>query len=112
MADFYTVTMTKQAQEQLREIVHYISVQLQAPETALRMLDVPEEEITSLSQLPKCIALTEEEPWHSYGIHKMPVKNYLVYFWVDGAAETVHVTAVIYGRRDQVSALSKIKLGN
>ena len=112
MADFYTVNMTEQAREQLREIVHYISVQLQAPETALRILDVLEEEITSLSQFPNRIALTEEEPWHSYGIHKMPVKNYLVYFWVDEAAKAVHVTAIIYGRRDQISALSKMKLGN
>ena len=35
MADFYTINITDQAQEQLREIVHYISVQLQTPETAL-----------------------------------------------------------------------------
>ena len=45
--------------------------------------------------------LTEEEPWHSYCIHKLVVGNYLIYFWIDEAAFTVWITAVVYGSRDQ-----------
>lgn len=112
MADFYAVRITKQAQEQLREIIRYISVQLQVSETALHLLDLLEEEISSLSQFPYRFALTGEEPWHNLGIHKMSVKNYLVYFWIEEAAKTVHVTAIVYGRRDQVSVLSKMNLTN
>ena len=52
-------------------------------QTAIRMLDTLEKEILSLSTLPNRVALTEEEPWHSAGIRKLPVKNYLVYFWVN-----------------------------
>ena len=60
--------------------------------------------------MPRSVALTEEEPWHSYGIHKLPVKNFLVYFWIDEAARKVQVTAVIYGRRDQVRQLSEMSM--
>lgn len=80
MADEYIVEITVQAQGQLQEIAHYVAFSLPAPTTAVRLLDVLEEAIASLSQLPNRVALTEEEPWHSCGVHKMPVKNFLVYF--------------------------------
>lgn len=108
MAGDYIVKITMQAQEQMQEIAHYIADSLQAPETALRMLDTLEKEITSLSRFPNRIALTEEEPWRSYGIHKMPVKNYLIYFWIDEIAHKVQVTAVVYGKRDQMQQLSQM----
>ena len=36
-----------------------------------------EKEIGSLAQFSNRVPLTEEEPWHSQGIHKLPVKNIL-----------------------------------
>ena len=107
MADFYTVNMTEQAREQLREIVHYISVQLQAPETALRILDVLEEEITSLSQFPNRIALTEEEPWHSQGLRFFPVDNYLIFYLPDETNNIVNIIRIMYGGRDVKRQLSE-----
>lgn len=63
-----------------------------------------------LSKFPQRIALTEEEPWHSYGIRKIPVKNFLVYFWIDEDHLKVQVTAVVYGKRDQVHQLSQMDM--
>ena len=108
MPEKYTVKITSQAQEQLREIVSYIRFTLQSPGTALKMLDTLEEEIASLDQFPNRVPLTEEEPWHSQGIHKLSVKNYLVYFWINEVAKTVQVIGVIYGRRDQRYELSNL----
>ena len=110
MADEYIVKITAQAQEQMGEIARYIAYNLQAPDTAFRMLDTLEKEIASLSHFPNRIALTEEEPWHSYGIHKIPVKNYLIYFWIDEAVHKVQVTAVVYGKRDQMQQFSQMSL--
>ena len=56
------------------------------------------------------IALTEEEPWHNYGIRKMPVKNFLVYFWLDEDHLIVQVTAVVYGKRDLIRQLSQMDM--
>ena len=108
MPEKYTVKITLQAQEQLREIISYIRFTLQAPGTARKMLDTLEEEIASLDQLPNRVPLTEEEPWHSQGIHKLSVKNYLVYFWVNEDTKTVQVIGIIYGRKDQRHALSNL----
>ena len=110
MADAYQVKITEQAQEQMWKIAHYIAVELAAPDAALRLLDVLEDAIASLTQFPNRIPLTEEEPWHSQGVHKMPIKNFLVYFWVDEDACKVQVTAVIYDRRDQIQQLSQMDM--
>lgn len=54
--------------------------------------------------------LTEEEPWHSMGIHRMTVGEYLVYFWIDEPEKKVQVTAVVYGRRDQREQLANMEM--
>lgn len=106
----YTVKITRQARTQMEEIAGYIAFVLQAPQTALRLLDSLDAEIASLSRFPGRVALTEDEPWHSMGIHKLPVKNFLVYFWIDKEYRVVHVTAVIHGSRDQKIQLEKMEL--
>lgn len=110
MPEKYTVKLTRQAEEQLREIVEYIRFTLQAPNTASKMLDALAEEIYSLDQFPYRAPLTEEEPWHSQGVHRIAVKNFLIYFWVDEAQKNVQVTGIIYGRRDQRHQLSNLDM--
>lgn len=59
--------------------------------------------------MPHRIALTDEEPWKTNGIHRMVVRNFLVYFWIDEQEKTVHITSVIYGRRDQAQQLAQME---
>lgn len=105
----YAVKITEPARRQLQEIIRYIAEDLQEKRTAIRMLDTLEKELLSLSRLPNQVALTEEEPWNSAGIRKLPVKNYLVYFWVNEEQKQVQITAVVFGRRDQRTALQNMK---
>ena len=63
MENNYEVKVTRQAMEQMREIVHYISKELLAPEAADKRLDKMQYAIISLSAMPKRYALIEEEPW-------------------------------------------------
>lgn len=107
--EHYTVRLTSQAEEQLIEIGRYISLTLQAPDTAHSLLSILECEISSLSLFPNRVALTEEEPWHSYGVRKLPVKHYLVYFWVDEEAKSVLISAIVHGRQDQKRQLLNIR---
>ena len=105
----YEVKITPYALQQMQEIVRYISATLQSPETAARWLDTVEAELASLSAMPARIPLTEEEPWHSQGIHKMVVKKFLVYFWIDTDNLRVWITAVAYGRRDHRRQLEQME---
>ena len=106
----YAVKITEPARRQLQEIIRYIAEDLQEKRTAIRMLDTLEKEILSLSTLPNRVALTEEEPWRSQGIHKFPVKNYLIYFWVDEETKKVQIIGAVYGRKDQRHQLSNLDM--
>lgn len=106
----YTVKITSQAEEQIQEIVHYISRELKALEAALHLLDALENSFVSLAQFPQRVALVDEEPWRTNGIRRLPIKNFLVYFWIDEDNLRVQVTAVIYGKRDQLHQLSQMDM--
>lgn len=106
----YEVKLTSQAFGQIEETVQYISKILLEPEVARKWADTLQSEIKKLDSMTSRYPITEEEPWHTKGIRKMPVKNFLVYYLVDEERKAVWVTAVIYGRRDQISALLDMPL--
>ena len=101
----YSVKLTANAVAQLSESMAYISKVLLAPDTAISWADHLKKAISGLDTLPLRFPLIDVEPWSSKGIRKMPVKNYIVYYLVDETDKTVWVTAVVYSRRDQLSAL-------
>lgn len=106
----YEVKLTAQAIEQIQEIVQYISHILLVPEAARKWADTLQSEIAKLDSMPTRYPLIEEAPWHTKGIHKMPFKNFLVYYLIDEDKKTIWITAVIYGRRDQISALADMSI--
>lgn len=69
-----------------------------------------EDSFTSLAQFPQRVTLIDEEPWRTRGIHRLPVKNFLVYFWINEDKMTVQITAVIYGKRHQLRQLSQMDI--
>ena len=83
MEKTYTIKITSQAEEQIQEIIYYITHELKAPAAALHLLNTFENSFTSLAYLPHRVALINEEPWHTKGIHRLPIKNFLIYFWID-----------------------------
>lgn len=101
----YDVKLTTQAIDQIEQTIQYISKTLLEPKIALKWADTLQREIEKLNSMPLRFPLVKEEPWHSKGIRKAIVKNFLVYYLVDEKNKVVWVTAVIYGRRDQTAAL-------
>ena len=108
----YSVKITRQAWEQLRCIKKYIEEELLAPDAARNTIAALKKEILSLSETPERIKLTTEEPWRSEGVHRMRVRNYYVYFWIDEENSRVQVTSVVYVARDQVAQLEKMEMSS
>lgn len=105
----YKVKLTNNALEQLKDAVGYISKVLLEPEIARRWSDRIKKEILSLDHMPLRYSLVDEEPWRAKGIHKMTIENFIVYYWVNEETATVWVTAVVYGRRDQIAVLRNMQ---
>ena len=101
----YSVKLTPHAIVQIQETIAYISKVLLVPETARAWSDYLQKEIAGLSTMPARFSAVDEEPWRSRGYRKMLVKNLIVYYYADDETKTVWVTAVVYGRRDQLNVL-------
>lgn len=74
----YEVRITRQALEQIKEIVHYISNDLMAPDAAHNLLDKMKAEITKLSSFPKKHDLIDEEPWRTEGVRKVVIPSIII----------------------------------
>ena len=97
----YAIKMARQAEEQLSEIVQYISVTLRSPQAAMNTLDALEEEINSLSAMPSRYPAIEDDSVSDRGIRKTRARNFSIYYLVDEARKQVNILAVCYARRDQ-----------
>ena len=109
MSDIYTVKITRQAEEQLKEIRNYIAEELKVPDTAKDWLRGMSEKIKLLDHSPSRVKLVDDEPWRSEGIRRMPVKNFYVYFWIDEGNKIVQVIGVVYQKREQKRQLKQLR---
>ncbi len=87
----------------LNMIVDYISVQLQNPEAANRLIDDIEKAVYDRLENPLSF-----EPYHSLTDHPYPyyyirVRNYLVFYVV--IDDVMEVRRIVYGRRDMSKQL-------
>ncbi len=105
--DDYRVILTPDSEADLAEIKQYISINLQAPETALRYLAALRKDTAKLAFYPEKYQIMEEEPWKSRELRFLKSKGFLIYYRIDEQAHIVYVLNYIYTRREQLRALSQ-----
>ena len=96
----YQVTLTPEANHDLREIYRYIAVELQSEKNANGQLNRLEENILKLDEMPERFRIYDREPWRSRNLRVMPVDHYLVFYIPDHQSQIVTVVRVMYGGRD------------
>ena len=104
----FEVKLTRQAEEQIREVAWHIAVELHNPDAAEKLMDSLGKEIGKLGRNPEKNFLVDEEPWRSEEIRWKKVRQYLVYFWVDVENAAVQVIGICYGKRDQKRFLNTV----
>lgn len=98
----YRVDISEPAEKDLKDIVRYIASQLSAPISALKMMELFEETMADLSDIPQRCPLVADERLSQMGYRKLTVKNYLVFFSIDEKNKVVDVERILYGRRDWI----------
>lgn len=96
----YRIDISEPAENDLRNIVRYISAQLSAPITALKMMDIIEEAIGGLAVMPPKCSFVVDERLARLGYHKLLVKNYMVFFTIDEKFQVVDIERILYVRRN------------
>ncbi len=103
------VVYTYQARQDLMDIYIYIAYSLLVPETGQRITEQIMEQAKSLASMPERNPLYKDDPWHSRGVRFLPVKNYLIFYTIDPAAEIVSISRILYGGRDISRQLEQTK---
>lgn len=101
----YRVDISEPAENDLRDIVRYISAQIGAPVTALKMMDTIEDAVGGLMDTPQKHPPVTDERLATMGYRKLPIKNYIVFFTIDETNKVVNVERILYARRDWLRIL-------
>lgn len=96
----YSVIYSDEAIADLDDIYCYIAFHLKERKTAWDLTSRIRKSIRDLSTQAEMCEGVDWEPWHSMGVRKMPVENYLVYYLPDNAAHKVQIVRIFYGGRD------------
>ena len=107
MSETYTIKYSTKAINDLRDIYSYIAFNLQAPETAAKMVSRIRNSIKELDFMPERNPILDWEPWNSLNTHEMHVGNYLVFYIVDPLQSSVSIVRIVHGKRDIAKALSE-----
>ena len=96
----FDVSISYQAEQDLREIYEYIAFELLAPENASSQLSRLQVAIEKHETFPEKHRRYDKEPWKSRNLRVLPVDNYCIFYIPDNESETVTVIRVIYGGRN------------
>ena len=101
----YRVDISEPAEEDLRDIVRYISSQLDAPITAMNMLETIENALAKLSEMPERCPKVRDERLAAIGYRRLEIKNYTAFFTVNKKDKVVDVERILYARREWANLL-------
>jgi len=96
----YSVDVSEPAENDLRDIVRYIAAQVSAPVSALNIMELLEEAMAGLSDMPQRCPLVTDERLSQMGYRKLMVNNHIVFFTIDEKNKVVDVERIQYSRRD------------
>lgn len=99
------VSISLEAQEDLRGIYAYIAFHLLAPKNAKEQLSRLEKAIKSLAEFPMRHQLVDESLWKKRNLHVMPCDNFLIFYFVQEEKKAVIISRVLYQRRNLKTAL-------
>ena len=91
----YNIIINPEAENDLDEIVDYLATL--SEQTALQYYDLIIEKIKSLSTMPERCSQVKDVGIRLRGYRKLLVKNYIVFFVVNG--KTVEIRRILYARR-------------
>jgi toxin ParE1/3/4 len=97
----YAIRLLQAAEDDLRGIVTYIA--LDNPAAATDLVDKIENSLSGLSSFPLLGQIPNEEALAGMGYRFLTVKNYLIFYTVEGQVIWVH--RIIHGARNYTSLL-------
>lgn len=102
----YKIKYLKAAINEITDISHYISVELDSPDAANSVVDLIFSAIYSLSDFPYAFpTISSSLKKRKFAYRKLVVKNYIVIFRVNQRQRTIYIDHVVHARRNYMEFL-------
>lgn len=101
----YSIKITKEAEADLSEIYVYISSVLKNPIAADNLLNEIESSFKALIDNPEMYALCNDIHLRQLGYRKIVIKNYLIFYKIDTAANNIYIMRIVYGKREYIDII-------
>lgn len=97
----YSYRFTSKAEQDLDEILHYITYTLCSPLSAKNLAKKIFEHIDSVRMFPESGPVVENEfLTAAITVRKIIVDNYIVYYTVSNSDKTIIIIRIVYGKRN------------
>lgn len=96
----YKVLVSRRYHQDLKSILGYMIHDLKAPIAASNFLNVLEETVQSLQEMPYRFELVKDETLKQQGYRKYSVKNYLLFYKILENEKVIRIYRLIYGKRN------------
>ena len=95
----YNIHVTQAAERDMANAYDYIDLVLKNPTAADKLLDVADEKIGALAEFPHKFEVVSDKLLSLWGIRFTIVMNYLAFYTVDDATQTVHIVRFLYWQK-------------
>ena len=96
----YRVEISREAHNDIYEIVGYIANELSNPKAANSFLDDVETSYLRVADNPHSYSLCSDIRLERLAYRKIIIKNYLILYRIDEDNQVVYIVRVVYGRRN------------
>ena len=100
MENKFSIMYSAEARNDLKRIKSYITSVLLSPQAASIQTKRIRESVRRLELMPERYVAVDWEPWHSLGVRKVPVDNYVIFYYVDKLMKEVNILRIFYGGRN------------
>lgn len=96
----YKLFLSQNFEDDLEETLFYISNSLNNPAAASRLLNKTETIISNIAANPFLYPVYHDKKLAAKGYRYAVIANYLLFYFIDEADETIFVARFIYGSRN------------
>ncbi len=96
----FKLVVSKEATEDIEDIVLYILSELNNPSATSAFLDDVEKSYQNIIKKPWMYSLCNDYKLRNGGYRKIVIKNYLILYRINEEAEIIFVVRVVYGGRN------------
>ena len=103
--EHYKILVSETYHKDLKDIIHYIYHNLDAPLTTSALLDEIESAVSALSVMPFPYGLVDDAYLHRKKFRKCLVKNYIIFYKVNKENKTVMIHRILHARQKWIDIL-------